>query len=404
MSYKTLHRLTLVAFAVAALACSVPSVSAQSGAVDRDLSSVPVVRIPPLDTGALRAEDDLRNQEGLPPRFAVPTPTLLRPATDGIWDQGDAQVQRWRLRITSPGAVSLNLGFTGYYMPPGGELSIYAVNGSYALAPYTSADNGDHGELWTAVVLADDILVEVKIPRTLRNELILELTSINVGYRGFGELMLDRAGACEIDVICPIADPWRNEIPAIGVISTGGSTFCTGFMVNNTAQDQTPYFMTANHCGINSGNAASLVVYWNFFSPVCGEHGGGSLSTYQSGSTFKASYSTSDFTLVRLTQSPNPAWGITFAGWDHSGNNATSAVGIHHPNTDEKSISFSTTATRITSYGGSSTPGDGSHVRVEWIPVPNNLGVTEPGSSGSPIFSQDHHVLGQLHGGPSAWR
>jgi len=39
--------------------------------------------------------------------------------------------------------------------------------------------------------------------------------------------------------------------------------------VNNVRQDLKPYFMTANHCGITSGNAASLVVYWNYQNSTC---------------------------------------------------------------------------------------------------------------------------------------
>jgi lysyl endopeptidase len=366
-----------------------------------DLAIVPVVAVPFPDLARVQAEDEERAALGLAPRFAIPNEVLISPATDGVWKDLDERTRQWRLRITSPGALSLNLGFTAYFMPPGGQLWLYATDGSYALEPYTDFHNADHGELWTAVVLADDILVEVTLPAAVEKELILHLTSINVGYRGFGETQADKAGACNIDVICPVADAWRNEIPAIGVISTGGSLFCTGFMVNNTAQDQTPYFMTAYHCGVTSSNAASLVVYWNFYSPTCGQHGGGSLSQYQSGSTWRAGWSTSDFTLVQLSQMPNPAWGITYAGWDRRDVNATSAVGIHHPNCDEKSISFTDTPTKVTSYLGESVPGDGTHLWVRWETNPNR-GVTEPGSSGSPIFDQNHRVLGQLHGGYSA--
>jgi subtilisin-like proprotein convertase family protein len=70
-------------------------------------------------------------------------------------------------------------------------------------------------------------------------------------------------------------------------------------------------------------------------------------------------------------------------------------VGIHHPNTDEKRISFEYDPTTTTSYLGTAVPGNGTHVRVEdW-----DLGTTEPGSSGSPLFDQNHRVIGQLHGG-----
>jgi lysyl endopeptidase len=361
------------------------------------LEAVPVVEAPPVDRAAVALEDEEQELAGLAPRFAIPNPVSVAPQTAGLWEEIDAGTLIWRLRVRSPGAWSLNLGFDRYLMPKGGRLSIYAADVSQVVRPFTAEDNQDHGQLWTPVVLADDIVVELTLPAEALESLELELSSINVGYRGFGETDDLRAGACNVDVICPEADPWRNEIPAVGVISTGGSTFCTGFMVNNTAQNQTPYFMTANHCGVNSGNAGSLVVYWNFYSPTCGQHGGGSLATFQTGSTFKATYSTSDFTLVQLNASPNPAWGITFAGWDRTSNDPTSAVGIHHPSTDEKSICFDYNPLATTSYLGATSPGDGTHLKVDW-----DLGVTEPGSSGSPMFDQNHHVVGQLHGGYSA--
>jgi hypothetical protein len=169
-------------------------------------------------------------------------------------------------------------------------------------------------------------------------------------------------------------------------------------MVNNSAQDSTPYFMTAYHCGISSSNASSLVAYWNYETSVCGGTPDGSLSDWQSGAYFRAGYSSSDFTLVELDSDPDPAWGVTFAGWDRSGNNATTAIAIHHPSVDEKRISFEYASTTTTSYLGTSVPGDGTHERViDW-----DVGTTEGGSSGSPLFNQNHRVIGQLHGGYAA--
>ena len=365
------------------------------------VQTVPMAFVPSLDVEAIRMDDVAREAEGLPPRYAIPVETILRPASDGVWTEEDNGIARWRLRVQSPGAVSINLGFTGYYMPPGGKLALYATDGSYALEEYTAANNSSQGELWTAVVLSDDIIVEVALPQAVQDQLILDLTSINVGYRGFVPNVDKAAGACEIDVKCPLGNNWWNEIPAIGVISTGGSLFCSGFMVNNTRQDQTPYFMTANHCGITSGNAGSLVVYWNYQKPGCSS-GSGSLSQSSTGSTFRASYSTSDFTLVQLNAAPNPTYKVTFAGWDRSGVNATEIIGIHHPDTDVKKISYSPTDTKITSYLSDSVPGNSSHFWVEWLPVATNQGATEGGSSGSPLFDQNHRVIGQLHGGYSA--
>jgi len=366
-----------------------------------------VVTTAPLDVAVLRGEDEVRASNGQPPRFALPEDTWLTPEDSGTWEDLDDHFLLWRTRISSPGALSLNLGFTGYHLPKGARLSVYPVDVTgpddhRGVVTFTNRDNEDHGELWTPVILADEIVVELVLPRSERHNYRLELTSINKGYRYFGEdpatLGVEKSGACNIDVVCPEGDAWRREIGSVGVISTGGSTFCTGAMLNNTAQDGTPYFLTANHCEIDTGNAASLVVYWNFQSPNCGDQGGGLLNQFMTGATFLAASATSDFTLVEMDDPVDPAHGVSFAGWDNTTADPTSATAIHHPNTDEKSISFEFDQTTTTSYLNETVPGDGSHIRItDW-----DVGTTEPGSSGSPLFDENHHVVGQLHGGYAA--
>jgi len=368
------------------------------------LETVPQVVMPPVDVAALLAEDVTRATQGLPPRFAQPIPVQIDPENSGLWEVLPDGSDLWRLRISAPKALSLNLGFTTYGMPDGGSLYLYTPDYQIIRGPFTAQDNELHGQLWSPILLGDEIVIEVKLPVGTRTLLRLELTSVNYGYSEIGQSPL--SGMCNVDVVCPAGDLWRDEIRSVAVISTGGSTFCTGFLVNNTAQDLTPYFMTANHCGINNGTAPSLVTYWNYENswcrpvddPVNGQPGDGQLNQYNTGSYFRSAYSASDFTLVELDDPINPVFNVHWAGWDRTSNDATSAVAIHHPNTDEKRISFEYDPTTTTSYLGTSIPGDGTHVRItDW-----DLGTTEPGSSGSPLFDQNHHIVGQLHGGYAA--
>lgn len=370
-------------------------------------ASLPTLVADPVDVEAARSEDRDREDLGLAPRFALPQAVSISPENAGVWEELDSRFLLWRHRISAPGALSVNLGFSAFRLPKGARLTIHPADATGPDDPrgvrtFTDRDNEAHGELWTPVILGDEIVIELVLPAESRHDYGLELASINRGYRFFGEdladLLRDKSGACNVDVICPEGDDWRAEVASVGVISTGGSTFCTGFMVNNTAQDGTPYFMTANHCGINVGNAPSLVVYWNFQSPVCGQQGGGSLADFQTGSTWLAGNSTSDFTLVEMDDPVDPEHAVAFAGWNNASVDPQQAIAIHHPNTDEKSISFEFDPTSTTSYLSNAVPGNGTHIRVtDW-----DVGTTEPGSSGSPLFDENHRVVGQLHGGYAA--
>ncbi len=399
----------LVTFGLTSLALTLPT-SAQNGqaylptAAKFDtlpLDQVALHQVGEIDRFAIGQEDLQRRLSGLPPRYAIPNAVSITPFTHGSLEGVGNHLLLWRLRVLAPHASSINFGFTRFVMPEGGQLMVYSADQSQVIRPFTADDNEGHGELWTPPVMSEHAVIELTIPSALLEQLELELTHIGYGYRGFGSnesISGPDSGSCNVDVVCPDGDDWQNEIPSVGVISTGGSTFCTGFMVNNTANDQSPLFMTANHCGIGGGNAASLVVFWNFETSVCGGSPDGQLNEFNTGSTHLASSSASDFTIVLLDDDPDPDWGVTFAGWDRSSGDFAGAVAIHHPNTDEKRISYEFDGTTTTTYLQSATPGNGTHIRIEdW-----DTGTTEGGSSGSPLFNMSHQVIGQLHGGFAA--
>ena len=53
-----------------------------------------------------------------------------------------------------------------------------------------------------------------------------------------------------------------------GILLSGGSGFCSGALINNTANDGTPYFLTADHCYSNPANWA-FRFGWISPDPVC---------------------------------------------------------------------------------------------------------------------------------------
>lgn len=361
-----------------------------------DLASVPATFFPSLDVQKMHSMELQRMTKGEAPHFAVPHSTAIDISNAADWEE-ENDMMVWRHRVTAPNAVSLNFGFSEFYLSQNAKVAIFSADFSDNIREFSAKDNNAARELWTPVLMSDDAIVEVRVPREELSQLRLVLGTVGQGFRTFAQ-NVQKSGSCNIDVVCKEGDEWRNEINAVAVISTGGSSFCTGFMVNNTKNDKTPYFMTANHCGIRKDNAPSLVTYWNYQATTCGGSRDGKLKQFTTGSTFLAAGSKSDFTIVKLNSAPSAEYGVKYAGWDRSGVDAQKAIAIHHPNTDEKSISFSNKPTTITDYLGETVPGTASHIRVlSW-----DVGTTEPGSSGSPLFDQNHRVIGQLHGGYAA--
>lgn len=388
------------------------------------LRSVDLVVLPAVDIAALQAEDEKALVEGPggPARFAAAIPVDLDATRDGSWETLPDGSRIWRLRVVSPGAFSLNFGFSRFRLPDGATVHFYPVTSVPVQAggtprgqdgpidparaawdgPYESVDASPDGQFWTAVVPGDDAMVELWVPADAAFEPELVMSQVGHDYRGFASLARallapgEKQGNCNNDVICPVGDPWRNEIRSVAVYSRSGSMTCSGTLVNSHDPDHPPYFLTANHCLIDSVNDASVVVYWNFESPTCGALSNGSLAQHQAGAELKAKYSVSDFCLVRLASEPDPAFNVYYAGWDaREATRPAAVVCIHHPNTDEKAISFCNTPITVTTYSQNPVPGDGTHWRItSW-----DDGTTEPGSSGSGLWDPSHRLVGQLHGG-----
>jgi hypothetical protein len=359
--------------------------------------------MPSPDVAAAIAEDRAMAAEGDPhmPRFATAIPTILGPHNAGSWQRLADGSRLWRLRISSPGALNLNLHFGRFSLPPGAALWIHDTGGGQIRGPYTFHDRNGAGELWTPVVLGDEVELEMLVPAGADGEVDVAIASVNHGYKPFaGEGGLDRPkqGDCNIDVICPEGDAWRRQIRSVARISVAGVGSCSAVLLNNTSHDDTPYLLTAQHCLRTAAHARSLVAYWNYESPACGILSGGTLDDSQGGAELVASWEMrtgSDFSLVVLDHAPDPEFGVYFAGWDATGSTPQGAVAIHHPGADEKAISFDhDPLTRVDHFG---------HGFHQWRVNQWEVGTTEGGSSGSCIFEPSTELcVGTLTAGTAS--
>lgn len=370
------------------------------------LAAVAKIELPTINGAQLRAADRQR-PAGAPLRFAESASVRLNPQNSGTSETLANDQTVWRVRLEAPNALSINLGFGRYVMPANGQLFVYTSDYSVVVGPFTAADNERHGQLWTPILPGSDVVVELSVPTAELGQLQLELTSVNRGYTGFGlpKAQAPDSGACNVDVICPEGALWQPEIRAVAVYTVSGTYSCSGALINNTAQNMKPYFLTANHCVQTQEQASSVVTYWNYQSLVCRSGSPSNADTGAplpaqalSGALLRASFAATDFTLLELDDPVPATFNPHWAGWDNRALDFPTVVGIHHPQGHEKRISFENDPITTTSYAQNSVPGDGTHIRVaDW-----DVGTTEGGSSGSPLFNPDQRIIGQLHGGYAA--
>lgn len=354
-------------------------------------------KLSPVNVAAFLAEDMQQAGKDIPFRFGAPVDVSYNMHNSGSWSSLSDGSQIWRLEIISEGAYSLNLLYDEFYLPEGSRLFLYSSDQSYVLGAFTSANNKTHRKFSTAPTSGDKVILEYHQPVSVTETAVIKISRVVHAYRnifdrsitgkvsGFGD-----AGFCNNNVNCPEGDDWRDQIRSVTMILTGGgSRLCSGSMINNVRADGTPYFLTANHC---LGGESSWIFLFNYQSLTCANINGPTNMTVQ-GSTRLANFSTSDFALLLLDDTPPDSFNIYYSGWSAEVSSGDSSVGIHHPSGDIKKITFDYDSVTATSWLGT-TPGT-THWRVgNW-----EDGTTEPGSSGSPLFDKNKRIIGQLHGG-----
>lgn len=350
----------------------------------QDLAAVDAKVMPALDNALLAAEADRRAAllAAAPFEVARSTAVDFDLSSSGTWEELGDGSRLWRLRIVSRSALHLNLAFSRFELPVGAALWLYSPAGDYVEGPFTSRHRSHAGRLWTPIVLGDEVVVELHVPAAAVGPLALRVGSVQHGFRGF---VKGFSGPCNNDVICPEGDPWRDQIRSAARYMISGAFLCSGQLVNNTAEDDTPYFLSAFHCDVDSSNDDSLVFFWNYESPVCGQRDGGSLQDNQVGATFLAGDAVGDFLLVELDEVPDPAYNVFYSGWDASGNVPQGSVVIHHPQGDVKAISFNDDSLNTLGWDPDAQAIDPSGID-HWEVDDWEDGTTERGSSGSCIW------------------
>ena len=285
------------------------------------------------------------------------------------------------LGIKSPGAYAIGINFNEFYLTQNSKLFFYDEEQSFYIGSFDHRNNKPTQSLTTSLIKSDRIIIELSIPFYELNEIKLNIDTIIHDYTDinnyFTTLNSNRED-CNINVICDEGDDWRDQIDGVIRVQMGGG-LCSASIINNTANDRTPYVLFADHCVM--GGASGYVFYFNYQSNTCNGTSG-SLNQSISGSSVLAQEdlnSGPDFALLQITSDIPDSYNPFYVGWSRSSSAPQEAVGIHHPDADIKKISF--TNDNVTS-------------NSDFWEFQYDEGRVVPGSSGSPFFDQNKRQVG----------
>ena len=359
--------------------------------------------------------------------------TNLSLLNNGTWINHADGSKSGFLKIRSKSALGLSVFFDNFSIPEGAEMFIYNSNKKHLIGKFNSITNSKNLLTHTQVIEGEMITIEYFEPSNAIGNLKIDIHKVGYIFRGFEDYLEPFksnsssftpkiAEFCQVDVACsPENIGWSEQIDAVVHFTYTDPNYiyvCSSSVINNTSQDCTPYIFTAWHCGEPNANQnlSGYTWYWNYQKTSCQPNanasnpskgnqtmingvvkatsGSGTLNNPPSSNQVAGS----DFTLIELNSAIPSTYNAYFAGWDRSNSLVSNGVGIHHPNGSAKKISTFNSNLTSTSYNGGAF---NAHWEVYWDATSNGHGVTEGGSSGSPIFNQDKRIVGQLSGGSS---
>jgi hypothetical protein len=302
------------------------------------------------------------------------------------------------LIIKSSGASGIGVHFRNFALTGGEEVYVYGpAADSIIFGPYTNKGPWGSGEFWSGTLVGDTAVIEFHT-RADENGKGFEIFEVSHIFPKLDlRLRSDQPDVlnCELDASC-YGEIQKNAVARI-TYNDNGPFVCTGTLLNDSAQDEIPYFLTANHCVATQTVAQTVEVYWFYQTTSCNSGVLRSDWVHQfGGANLLATQSSNDFSLLRLVNNaPAGAW---FSGWTSGIQSTGTAVfGLHHPD------GFIPPA--INSYlrraGGTITSTNANcfelvnGYRADWT-----SGTTEPGSSGSGLWNSSGYLVGVLSCGP----
>lgn len=193
--------------------------------------------------------------------------------------------------------------------------------------------------------------------------------------QGFGS-----SASCNVNANCPEAISWKDVSKSVVLIfDENGYQRCSGVLVNNSREDGRPLVLTSNSC--LNGHESQWSFAFQYESEGCRSEDPG-IRNMLVGAEIISRNDSSDFALLQLLVAPGVMQNAYFAGWSIDSFVSDTLVCFHHPKGDIKKVALSYDSLEV---------GGGEMIELRW-----DLGTTETGSIGAPLFNKDGLVVGIL--------
>jgi hypothetical protein len=358
--------------------------------------------------------------------FAIGSGHLLRSAgLDDVdaskleWKEDGAGAHRARLLVTSSEAAQLRVGFRLSSPPESLRIRVAPASDPKLVSeahPDAIGSAAAGGIVWTPPTEGETQIVELVVATGDPLESgQLRMIGASHFHRSLDQApkALGDSLSCQIDVACvsgfsgldaTTKTAFNNKVNATGLMivtaDDGATGTCTGTLLTNDYL--VAIFITAYHCVSSASEANNLVTRWNYQATTCAatQYYTGDLRS--GGAVLLAGSQALDSTLLGLRESP-PNYAV-LSGWDASGQMPSGSLmlGMHHPRGDLKKTSVGT----ITGVSGAFTIGTTQYPASSFYMTHWQIGLVEPGSSGSGLFVQPANAdflafVGLLNSGPA---
>ncbi len=357
-----------------------------------DLSEIKIIEIENFDISKFLLEDE-QNILTKPYSFAQGYDINVN-----FDDENTINYQNYIVKyaqICISGALSMAINFSNYNLKDDEKIFVFSPDKRYLLGAFTSLNNKNFTFLQTQFIPSDTIIIEYQKLKNNKSDDV-QISGVAGAYRPIS----DGSDWCEINVNCDSSELWQTVKKSVAKIiykddDNDKFYICTGSLVANTKLDDTPYFLTANHCINSETEANSAVFYFNYEATDCAGDTGDDTQTISGASLIATADDHLDFTLLRLSTVPPEEYEPYYVGWSRMQEYSDTAVAIHHPSGDIKKISKTYEPLELGTFSG-------YDYNKHWQVTQWDEGTTEGGSSGSGLFTVNGLLIGTLSGGEAS--